>query len=210
MKKLLITLCIAALSSAAFAQTIDFGIKAGLNLSNQTLSGAGQSMYSKNLTGFNVGGIMDLGLGDFSIQPGIFFTTKGYESNPIPLYSGTGQNGGTDKIKLDYIQVPVNLLYHIHIVPGLKFYLGGGPYLGYGVSGKVTGGGESADIHFSKITDGFSYKNPDFGVNFIAGFEIEKRILLDASYGLGLSNITYSPTATMHNRVRGISVGYLF
>jgi len=209
MKKLFITLCIATLSSVAFAQTIDFGVKGGLNLSNQTLSGAGQSIYSKNLSGFNVGGIMDLGWGDFSIQPGIFFTTKGYESTPIPI-TGNQTYGGGVKTKLNYIQIPVNLLYHIHIVPGLKFYLGGGPYLGYGVSGSISGDGESDDIHFSKTTDGFSYKNPDFGVNFIAGFEIKKTILLDASYGLGLSNITYSPTATMHNRVLGISVGYMF
>ena len=74
MKKLILTLLLVATAAFAFSQDVNFGIKAGLNLSTQT-----GDPYSDNkiFPGFNAGVVADIGLHDFSIQPGIIFTTKG-------------------------------------------------------------------------------------------------------------------------------------
>ncbi len=208
MKKLLLTLClVSATVSACFAQSINFGIKAGLNLSNQSVNPP-NTWGTKNLTGFHAGVIADIGLKNVSIQPGLFFTTKG-EVTPENLKQLTGQ-GGTYNAKevLNYIEMPVNLLYKIKTAPAVKIYFGGGPYLAYGISGHGTEAGAfpTYTVHF----DSNGYKNPDYGVNFVAGVELFKNVLIDANYGLGLGNLSRAYGQTIRNRVIGVSVGYLF
>jgi hypothetical protein len=209
MKKFLLTLCLfAATITISFAQSFNFGIKAGLNLSNQSINPSGP-VDTKNLTGFHAGVIADIGLKNFSIQPGLFFTTKG-EVTPVNLKLLTGEDQGTFNAKevLNYIEVPVNLLYKIKAAPMVKIYFGGGPYLAYGISGHGTEAGAfpTYTVHFN--SDG--YKNPDYGVNFVAGSELFKKILIDVNYGLGLGNLSREEGLTIRNRVIGVSVGYLF
>ncbi|WP_426672079.1 porin family protein [Mucilaginibacter sp. McL0603] len=209
MKKILLTICLfSATITIGFAQSLNFGIKAGLNLSNQSINPSG-SVDTKNLTGFHAGVIIDIGLKNFSIQPGLFFTTKG-QVTPVNLEMQTGVDRGTFNAKevLNYIEVPVNLLYHIKAGPVVNIYFGGGPYLAYGISGHGTEPGSfpTYTVHF----DSNGYKNPDYGVNFVAGIELSKKILIDANYGLGLGNLSREEGLTIRNRVIGISVGYLF
>src|SRR5258708_1163042 len=75
MKKPLLTLCFLVINKVSFGQTINFGIKAGLNLSEETQSAP--FLTSSLLPGFNAGGIVDIGFQHFSIQPGLFFSSKG-------------------------------------------------------------------------------------------------------------------------------------
>ncbi|WP_426671371.1 porin family protein [Mucilaginibacter sp. McL0603] len=209
MKKIPLTLCLfLATITICFAQSLNFGIKAGLNLSTQSINPSGTA-DTKNLTGFHAGIIVDIGLKNFSIQPGLFFTTKG-EVTPQNLLLLTGVDHGTYNAKevLNYIEVPVNFLYNIKDAPKVKIYFGGGPYLAYGISGHGTTWGSmpTYTVHF----DTYGYKNPDYGVNFVAGIELSKKILIDANYGLGLGNLSREEGLTIRNRVIGISVGYLF
>lgn len=209
MKKILLTLCLfSATITIGFAQSVNFGIKAGLNLSNQSVNPP-NPWSTKNLTGFHAGIIADISLKSFSIQPGLFFTTKG-EVTPQNLKFNTGQDAGTYNAKevLNYIELPVNLLYKIKAAPTVKIYIGGGPYLAYGISGHGTQAGAmpSYPIHF----DNTGYKNPDYGANFVAGAELFRKILVDANYGLGLGNLSRMDGLTIRNRVIGISVGYMF
>ena len=209
MKKLILTLFLATASDFTFAQTINFGVKGGLNLSNQSLSGTNYPLNGKNLVGFHVGGILDIGFQDISIQPGILFSTKGFRQ-VVQLITANQQSVGsaTFKTTLNYIELPVNLLYHIHVAPEIAIYLGGGPYLGYGLSGNVSGPNDSYKVKFGSGDS--DYKNPDYGVNFIAEIELKKRLMIDAGYGLGLGNLTHAQGATLQNRVMSLSVGYLF
>lgn len=208
MKKLLLTICLVLASIiTCFAQSFNFGVKAGLNLSNQSMNPSNASS-TKNLTGFHAGVIADIGVKDISIQPGLFFTTKG-EVTPENLKQLTGQ-GGTYNAKevLNYIEVPVNLLYKIRTAPAVKIYFGGGPYLAYGISGHGTEAGAfpTYTVHF----DSNGYKNPDYGVNLVVGGELFKKLLIDVNYDLGLDNLSRVDGQTIRNRVIGVSVGYLF
>ena len=216
LKKILFTICVATISAGAFAQNVSFGLKGGINFSDQSNSGS-NAFNSSSKTGFQVGTVADIAIHQFSIQPGLYFITKGYGFNPIvPLYYNGSQNGtSTTKatVNLNYLELPVNLLYRIKFAPGMNLYFGAGAYLGYGLSGKIKAsyGGSSSETNISFGSGGSDrYKNPDYGVNFIVGQRI-KHIFLDVNYSLGLANLAEDDQYyKFHNRSLGLSVGYWF
>jgi hypothetical protein len=187
-KTLLILGLIAGSISFSFAQsTIKFGVKGGVNFSTLTVSGGGLSLNSSNTTGFHVGGLVDIGLGEtLSLQPGVLYSTKG--------------GGGST---LSYLEVPVNLVYSTGSGDG-KFFFGAGPYFAYGVS--ASGG--------SKFGSGANdIGNPDFGANVLAGYRFGSGLAFNVNYGLGLANLNNDKSSgdyTVKNNVFGISVGYFF
>ncbi|MEO7213975.1 outer membrane beta-barrel protein [Mucilaginibacter sp.] len=190
MKKALLTFCLILFTAITFAQTVKFGLKAGLNLSKQTLTGA-FTIESENLTGFHAGGIMDIRFANFSIQTGLLFSTKGERlvTQQVDInqqYAGTS----TVTVKLNYLELPVNLLYKQHFTGSTLGYLGGGPYIGYGISGTASGNGSSSKLNFgnNNAPNPANYKNPDYGINFIGGVEINN-VIIGVNYGLGY--VTY-------------------
>jgi hypothetical protein len=204
MKKLLFTIALLTVTALTFAQTINFGIRAGLNLSKQSADNA-NNYGASSLAGFNAGGIVDIGFKSFSIQPGVFFSTKGEKNTP------EGENIAY-KTTLNYIEVPVNLLYKSTIAAKTNIHFGGGPYIAYGLSENVTANGQPYSTNNT-----FNFKNPDYGVNFIAGLTLN-HLIIDAGYGLGVANLlsqtiiheSGSSDVTIKNRVISLSVGYLF
>lgn len=213
MKKTLLTLVLFSIYIMTFAQTIHLGIKAGLNLSNQKFSGATDLPPSQNLTGFNAGGILDIGFNKFSIQPGVFYTTKGrkYKMGIIDA-NQTIATTAYLSIRLNYIEMPVNFLYKFNAGLNKKVYIGGGPYLGFGISrnsstSNYPGGDSSISSSFGG-SDGF--KNPDYGLNATAGLVINDKIIISANYGYGLASVTNATAIKLYNEALSFSVGYLF
>ncbi|CAN5507215.1 porin family protein [soil metagenome] len=209
MKKLIFTLTLLTFTAFSFGQSVNFGIKAGINLSSLTRSGFGYEFGTGNLTGFHIGGIADFKFRRFSIQPGLFFTTKGEKiSGLMPNLTG-GSQPFTAKTTLDYIEVPVNFIYRIP-VHHAAVYFGGGPYFAYGISASYLLNGQSYPATFGTVYNkGLNFKNPDYGISFIAGVQLKNKFIIDAGYGLGLANLSYG-TGRLENRVISFSVGYLF
>jgi hypothetical protein len=210
MKKFILTITLAIATTITFAQGINFGIKGGANFSILSYDPHSNSFEP----GFNAGAIVDFTLhNNLSLQPGIFFTTKGEKiGNTEVLINGNPAGTVTTRIKLNYIQVPVNLLYHINAGPLASIYLGGGPYFAYGIGGSVTDGQVTDPVHFSGKPDMFApltYKNPDIGIGLLAGVQLAKRFMADIGYDYGLSNIS-NGGADFANRVIHVSVGYMF
>jgi hypothetical protein len=221
MKKILLTICSTAICAAAFAQLPTFGVKGGLNLAKFTLSadanGASVSLNSKTLTTFNAGVFADfkLPLTHFSIQPSLNYTGKGGN-----LTEGDSESGASlvVKEKLYYLQLPIDLVYHIPVIVG-DVYLGAGPYAARGLSGKVTGNlddgqgnvqNESTDVHFGN-GDNDDVAPMQYGVNFMAGFKLKSGLLINVNYDLGLSNdipSSQSSDGKSKSKVLGISLGY--
>jgi hypothetical protein len=210
MKKQLFTIALIITTAIASAQTVTYGVKAGINLANQSLRNAGFSSGSKNLFAFNLGLIADIDKGSFAIQPGLFFTTKGEQFKSSMAYaSGASAGDLTTKYILNYIEVPVNFLYKVSMDQSSSLHFGGGPYFAYGLSAKISSGGTDYRGSFgNNPNDAIYYKNPDYGLNFVAGATVG-RYIVDLQYGLGLANLAYS-SATLQNRVISFSVGYLF
>jgi hypothetical protein len=208
MKKTLLVAFLMASTAITFGQTVNFGIKAGLNMSELHRS---QTNYvtSSFLPGFNVGGIVDIGFQSFSIQPGLFYSSKGeqivgylFNANQLSAGKFTANN------QLNYIEVPVNFLYKIKIAPSLRLQLGGGPYIGYGISEVINTNDNSTALNFNS-SHKYLYNNPDYGINFIVGIRIKNKFIIDGGYALGLANLA-SNSYVMQNRVISFSVGYLF
>lgn len=195
MKKAYIFFCLLAMSASSFAQSVSFGLKAGLNISSVSYSGTpsfdnGKSSLSTT-TGFHVGAFLDIGIvGPISIQPALLVTTKGYSYNQSTSFN----TSYSQLYRIDYFEFPLNILYNIQVKPA-KIFFGGGPYAAYAPRIRQSG--------FDK----------DYGINILAGIKLKKHFSLSADYGLGLSNISsyvnlYYPN--VNNRVFSISLGYSF
>jgi len=215
MKKLLL-LTIALIGAAStYAQTISYGVKAGVNFSTFSATVSNLTGTSASLTGFHVGGVVDLKFNkSFSIQPGILYSTKGGSSTT----AGDGSQDvalSASKVTFNYLEIPVNFLYHAPVRKGSVF-IGGGPYVGFGLSGSAplttdengqpTNRTES--VHFGSGVD--EIHNPDFGFNFIGGYQFTSKVTLSVQYGLGIQNLSNDPVVRIHNQALGFSLGYFF
>ena len=192
-----------------------FGVKGGFNLSNM-MNKDNDFKYSeeyKAKPGFNVGVTLDMPITDpIVFQTGIILDTKGYKRN----YT---DNNIKYEINLSpyYIDIPLHIKYTLEL-NNIKPYLSAGPYLGVGVSGKVTqktiiAGISSTDseaINWGN-DDNANLKQFDGGIDFGAGLEFGN-IYVGAEYSLGLANICVQPDngQKINNRLLSISIGYRF
>lgn len=213
MKKLLLSFgAVVLLAAGAQAQT-SYGLKAGVNLGKFSNATDLEKDYQKNNVSFYVTGFADIPVApQFSIQPGVSLQGKGAK------YELKGDNlDGSTSTNLMSIEIPVNAVYYIPAGSG-NVFLGAGPYVGFNVSGKVKASGNLGewgaegdhDIDFSG--DDKDMKRVDAGVNFLAGYKLGNGFLLNAGYGLGLSNLSPSSDsdAKFSNRVLSFGVGFQF
>ena len=211
MRKTLLTFLFIIPSLFVFGQAVHFGFKAGASLSNQSINSLGTAIKSNYLIGFHAGAVLDIDFDDFSIQPGVFYSTKGYKYNQALSNGGqTVQKPIVGTIQLNYLEAPLNALYKVEVSRKVKAYFGGGAYLCYGLSGTYSVQNQKSDVSFTKAIEGYQYKNPDYGLNGVIGAQIAKNVVIDANYSLGLNNLSYYQGSTIHNRSIGVSVGYLF
>jgi len=208
----------AAAATITFAQSVNFGVKAGINFSTERYSTSEPGLTRGSKTGFHMGVIADLPIQQFSIQPGLYFITKGGTDTYQGSYLNTPNSDfkQLSNTRLNYLELPVNLLYHLKITPEFNAFFGAGPYLGYGLSGKThtTYSGyiqgavdQSLSFRENQLA---GYKNPDFGANFMIGERL-KHFTLDVNYSLGLVNVfNLGPQNKIENRALGVSAGYLF
>jgi len=215
--KILATAVAALFSTALFAQkmTYDagrttFGIRGGVNFNTITGEDANNNKFDNNIkTGFHVGVNAEVPVGTgFYVQPGVLYSQKGAE-----FQNDQGH------VKLTYIEVPVNLVYKPILGTG-RMLLGFGPYVGFGLGGKVeNSAGTETDVEFTKNYDATvakpQYKGIDAGANFLAGYELSNNVSFQINAQLGLAQLTPgnngedNPVKTK-NTGFGVSVGYRF
>lgn len=121
MKKLSFTVLMVTLSTFAMAQTVSFGPKAGINISNYS----GGDINSDAKVGYHIGGLLNFGFGEiFSIQPEVLFSTQGAKVENA---------GSKTNYKINYLNVPVMLKFRI----ANGFYIEGGPQAGFRLSENI-------------------------------------------------------------------------
>jgi hypothetical protein len=221
MKKIALLAAGFLVGGAAFAQSlppVKYGLKVGVNLPKIHVNNTnGDDYESESTTNFHVTGYADVPVANgLSVQPGISLQGKGGKQS----WGGSDVNGEI-KNNTMYAEIPVNLVGKIPLgMTGTNFYLGAGPYAAFAISGerKVSGnvpgfeGERTTDLKFGSDNDD-DYKGTDFGVNFLAGFQLNSGFNIGAGYGLGLSDLR--PTGDgdngkATNRVLSFSVGYAF
>jgi len=211
MKKLFLSLFLTAVSAVTFAQLPTFGIRGGANFAKLLISadGTNLSVATGSLTTYSVGVFVDFKFGNTSFQPALNYTGKGG--------SITGDGGVSGKFDLHYLQVPLNIVYHVPVIVG-NIYFGAGPYVAVGVNGTTTGS-DGTTTETDKVTFGGAngdLATTDIGVNGIAGFQFKGGFLIHINYDFGLTNIlnTSNPANSgggeLKTRTLGVSIGYAF
>jgi hypothetical protein len=209
---------------SASAQSIQFGVKGGLNTSSFARSGNADynSTGSNTLVGFQGGLFANLNLGNLSIQPAIIYTGKGGRTY-MDYIDDDIRDIIYGKASIYYLQIPVNLIYHVPLTNG-KLFVGAGPFVSRAINGRFNAYEKPAnadvaayyrdryasDIEFnSNKVNGF--KSFDYGINGLIGVQLNK-VLLNVNYDLGLANINPERRSSYKTRTRsaGLTMGYIF
>ena len=186
MKKIAIIIVITILGlTNTYAQKVEFGAKAGLNLA--FITGDDTEGFKPN-TDFHFGVMAEWQISDkFALQPEIVYSGQGSDINI--------ESEG--RISLNYLNVPIMGKYYV--IKGLS--IEAGPQIGFLLSTK---GGSVNYKDFLKTTD--------YGVNFGVGYKLNNGLNFTARYNLGVSNINNVDGFTDKNRngVFQLSIGYFF
>lgn len=148
-----------------------FGVKGGVNISSVHFNS--DLLDADNVTGFQIGPMIETSI-----------PLVGVGVDAAILYSQKGMGIGSEEIKTDYIDVPVNLKWKFGL-PIVKAYLAAGPYVGFRVGG---------DKVWKVIGEQIEAKSFSAGLNFGLGVELLSHLQVGINYGLGLTD-NYSSTA---------------
>lgn len=210
MKLRLLTLLL-LFATTASAQRI--GIEAGVNFANQTLSYddpflGDERESGDERTGLKLGVVLDYQLEPgFYFQPGLYYSQKGFEDF-----------GGIDEVRIDYLELPLNLLFKAGNSRTGRFFAGGGPYLGFALGGEgELQNGRDFDVNVGEdIDDEVDFI--DAGLNLTVGYELPMGVFFRANAALGLANVAPDDLVDnvpvddyrVRNRVFAFTIGYFF
>lgn len=222
MKKAFLLVSFLVVMQTLSAQSVKFGIKGGLNIATVNRGPLNADNASKSIVTYNGGLSADIGFGNWSVQPGLFYSLKGYKANSTFIINNPGGSvpptsiGSIDAtVKYNYLELPVNVLSNVKVAFG-KVFFGGGPYMGYLLSANAksveTIDGAAQPEQKTKYTvggDSGDFKKTDFGLNALAGFAFNNGFQLSVDYGYGFTNIVeQQPDFHIRNRIFSVSVGY--
>jgi hypothetical protein len=216
MKKKLLLLISIAISTISFAQTVpSFGVKAGISSSGirgdavdnftNLLDFAKGNITTKDHTGFFAGGYANIPMSEnFSIEPGVYYSQKGYELNGALNLKGLDFLGANAKAVLlsQYVDMPILLKGNFN---GLQIFAG--PQISYLAKAdlKTTAGVFGINL-LNKTMDATSQFNRwDVGVTGGIGYQFTNGFNISATYDYGLSKLDANNNVNAFNR--GIKLG---
>ncbi len=179
----------ACLLSSLSAQKIRAGLKTGISISNQRVSGIAAPTKTQSLAGFH-GGIYVIAL--FSDHVGIQSEVLISMQGALLDYSGTLY---TDKFT--YISIPVLLRYKANRF--LSFHAG--TQLGILGSAKEESGGSTFDTKSD-------FNSTDLSLVFGGTVDLPLKLNVTARYCLGISDVDKSKDSTTKNNLFQLSLGY--
>ena len=218
MKKLILLTVFISTSVIAFAQ-VSFGIQAGANIAFGKISydGIGFPTVFANdpKFGFLGGFLAEIPIfSKLAFRPEINFIQKGSKTNTtLPIFEENS------KITLNYIEIPLNVVYKLPAGNG-NFFFGLGPTIAFGISGtnKFTNSidptqNKNIDIKFDgkKNTDNMvdNLEAFDFGANILAGYKLQMGVFFKLGYTYNFLNIDPDDKRGYKNRGFNICVGYM-
>ncbi len=182
MKKIFFALLIFMTIQTAHAQ---FGIRAGYSSSNF------EDTNFKPKSGFHVGAYYRADAALFSLEPGIYYGKKGYETND-------GQTGAKINENLHYVDVPI--LVRLNFLPALNIFAG--PQGSVLIARNYEDGNGSDSS--TEVIRGYDIAAV-VGVAFNLPFGINAQV----SYDFGLTDLNYFDN-DVNNRVFKLSAGWDF
>ena len=206
---------------ASFAQ-VSIGIQGTGNLSDANFETPDLLMPSKKMRVLPGGGIVaDVKLSSaLSIRTGVNYLRSGItlESKMDGVPGEITEIVTTGKLNMNYLQVPLNLLYTTK--GRTQFFVGGGPYFSYAFSGKskvestikfadgTTETEKEEENVFEEDEDGETYwKRTDYGVGAIAGVKLPRGWFVNVGYQFSFANLSKSEDSKYNNRGLQLTLG---
>lgn len=174
---LIFLLCIPAL----YAQQFSYGAELGINGSGAIVKDPGGNPKGTPAIGFQLGGYAGYSLPTphWSLSARLMYSYEGYQPD---IYDTKAT------VRVSFLKIPVDLVYRPVLKDG-KWVIGLGPYLGFGIGGHYsTNGGSKVKINFGSNGDKDDLKRVDFGADLMAGYQVDKNILVRAAFDFGLIN----------------------
>lgn len=206
-----------------------FGIQGGLNLAQSQYSESSFALATKSKPGFIAGFFAEIPVGkSFYFRPELNFIQKGLKYSQSESDPTAGTFYSVDlNANLNYLDLPLHFVY---MLPNTKVFLGAGPSVAFGLSGKakystvetITVGGSTSttsDSQSSKVifdgkadaNDSNGHLRPfDFGLGFIGGYKFTKNIVAATGYSIGLNSISPDTDVVWKNKGFFIKIGYYF
>lgn len=221
--KRIVTLLVGAVTASVSFGQLSIGIQGTGNLSDANIETADFVSSAKKMRTLPGAGIV----ADVKLSPALTVRTGlNYLQNGIKLETSMPGVPGeideisfTGKVNLNYLQVPVNLLYTTK--GATQFFVGGGPYFSYAISGKTKqemtikfsdGSTETEKEEgdpFEKDDDGETYwKRTDFGVGAMAGVKLPGGFFANVGYQFSFSNLNKTEEEKYKNRGLQLTIGY--
>lgn len=186
MKKIaLLVVSLVTLTSVASAQGFGWGVKAGINIAGMTNSGSGVG----SMVGFTGGVFGDYRFSDvFAVSADLLYSAQGARYN------------SDNKVTLSYLNIPI--LANFNVWGNLAVKAGIQPGFLVGAATRAEG---------TKYTGTDVYKTFDLTIPVGLSYEFPMGLILDARYGIGLTNILdFKDAGTSRNGVFSITAGYRF
>ena len=192
MKKILMTVAFAALAIAGANAQVKFGVRAGLNHTDQAVKEYDIKQETVPRISFYVGGLAEYAFNDVVLMDaGLTYSNQGYKTKI-----------GDGKVIDHTLNLPVWFKYDF-----AGFRPKAGLYAGYILSQQLKGNGNSRTV------DSDSYNHFDYGIGLGAEYNLPNNgLFFEASYNSGLANLKKNGDAKNYenNRVIQVGIGYKF
>lgn len=221
MRNKILLICSLAFSTIVFAQTTpSFGVRAGLssasmkgeaaNSLNDMLDFTNGGITTNGHTGFFGGGYVSIPVTEqFSIEPALYYTQKGYELKGELNIKGLEFLGVNAKAKLtsSYIDLPVLLKGNFN---GLQVFAG--PQISYLAKADLrTTAGLLGFNLLNKTMDATEQFNRwDAGITGGVGYQFTNGLNISAAYDHGLMRADKNKNMEAYNRSFKVGVGISF
>ena len=192
MKKILMTVAFAALAIAGANAQVKFGVRAGLNHTDQAAKEYDIKQETVPRISFYVGGLAEYAFNDVVLMDaGLTYSNQGYKTKI-----------GDGKVIDHTLNLPIWFKYDF-----AGFRPKAGLYAGYILSEQARLGNEIETIKSD------SYNHFDYGIGLGAEYNLPNNgLFFEASYNWGLANLKKNGDAKNYenNRVIQVGVGYKF
>ena len=177
MKKVLALIVMAvAFAMPSKAQT-KFGVKAGLNLTNMSISNSNVEDLFKNKAGFFAGvtvkfSLPVVGLG---IDASALYDQREAD---VEVYTDISGSKSTEKLKAQSIQVPINVRYGVGLGETANIFIFAGPQFGFNV-------GDKSKKLWNEAAE-WTLRSSNVSVNVGLGATILSHLQLTVNYNIAL------------------------
>ena len=204
MKKVLTLIAAAIVCMSASAQ-VQFGAKAGFDLTHFWGEDAPHGLQPN----YQVGLMMEYKFNPhFAIAPEVVFAAQGgKETGKIDVEEIPGIVEAKGTFHTNYINVPVMLKFYA--TP--EFSIDFGPQVGFNVYSKMTASGKVSGVEAKQTIDLKDItKTVDFGLGLGATYNLTDNAFVQARYTLGLTNVFDGDDAEAKNGNVQIAFGMKF